>query len=186
LLLGVCLASASTLQVLTLDDMTAQSSAVVHAHVLAAHADWSSPKKNSVMTRYTFKADRYLKGNLGSTFELIEPGGTMGMLTTSVPGAPVYQVGEEIILFVWTVPGTNVYRTIGFEQGAFRVKRDAATGTFTVSHSQPLAGGGQFVDSEEFKTAARNGGTSRNLSEFLGQVASSLRRVAASQAGAKQ
>lgn len=181
-----CLASASTLQVLTLDDMTAQSSAVVHAHVLAARADRSNGKNGAVITRYTIKAERYLKGNLGSTFELVEPGGTVGIWTTTVAGAPAYQVGEEVVLFVWTVPGTNVHKTIGFEQGAFRVRRDAGTGMRTVSHSQPLSGGGQFVDSDEFKASVQNCGTSRNLDEFLGQVGASLRRVAAHQAGPKQ
>jgi hypothetical protein len=185
LLLWVCLVAASTLQVLTLDDMTAQSSAVVHAHVIASHPEWRSSKKNVVITRYTLKADRYMKGNLGSTFEIVEPGGSLGMLTTTVAGAPAFQVGEEVVLFVWTAPGTNMHQSIGFEQGAFRVTRNAATGARTINHSQPFNGGGRFVDSAEIDTAIKGDVTSRSLDEFIGQVGASVRRVAARQTGAK-
>lgn len=164
--------------------MTAQSSAVVHAHLLSSRADWSPYSKGVVITRYTFKADRYLKGNLGSTFEIVEPGGSMPTMTTSVPGAPTYQAGEEVVLFVWTVPGTSVHRTLGFDQGAFRVKR--TSGAMTVNHSQPLTGGGQFVESDDFKAGVRSAGTSHNFDEFMSQVGGAVRRVAAQRNGVKQ
>jgi hypothetical protein len=178
------LCSAATLQVLNLDTMTAESSAVVHGRITSTHTDWSDSQHKMVLTFYTVQADRYVKGNLGAAFEIVEPGGVIGNRSTVVPGAPEFKVGEELVLFVWTDSVRGRHQAIGFDQGAFRVQRDAATGRKTLNHSQPLIGGGQVVESgkeAQLSGAMRGQHTATELNQFLAQVADSVRRTSQSQ-----
>jgi hypothetical protein len=180
ILLLASLAGAATLQILNLDEMTAQSSAVVQARVTGSRTEWNDAnKKNFVVTKYTLQSDHYIKGNLGSTFELVEPGGRLGDRITSIPGAPVFREGDELVLFVWTHPTTGTHQSMGFDQGAFRITRDAS-GAKVLDHSQPLSGGGQIVESGTVPASFGPGRTSHDLNTFLVQVGTSVRRVAAS------
>jgi hypothetical protein len=178
--------SAATLQVLNLDTMTAESSAVVHGRIVASHTDWADSTHKMVLTFYTVQADRYVKGNLGTTFMIAEPGGKIGTQMTVVPGAPEFKVGEEMVLFVWTDPLHGRHQAIGFDQGAFRVTRDAATGSRALNHSQPMSGGGQFVESDKMATIMHGPQTSRDLDQFLAQVSESVRRTSSRPQAVKQ
>src|SRR5206468_4623537 len=100
-------------------------------------------QKNYILTYYTIEPTRYLKGNLGRAFEIAEPGGVIGNRALAVPGAPQFQVGEELVLFVWTSGTPKRHQAIGFDQGAFRIRRDPTSGTALLNHTQPLSGGGQ-------------------------------------------
>ena len=179
------LCSAATLQVLNLDTMTAESSAVVHGRIVASRTEWSDSRHRMVLTSYTVQADRYVKGNLGAAFEIVEPGGQIGTQMTVVPGAPEFKVGEELVLFIWTDPARGRHEAMGFDQGVFRVQRDAASGRKTLNHSQPMAGGGQVVESAHLAEAMRGPLSSRDLDQFLAQVTDSVRRVSARQAGVR-
>jgi hypothetical protein len=170
-----CIASAATLQILTLDEMTGAASAVVQGRIVASRSDWINGKGSQIYTFYTVQAESYLKGNLGSSFQLTEPGGNVGILNGSVPGAPAFQVGEQVVLFVQT--DGRFHQAIGYEQGVFRMHRDPASGALTVNHSQPLAKGGQIVASDEVGSLVAGARTSRDLTQFLSQIGDSIRRV---------
>jgi hypothetical protein len=185
LVLSVSAAYAATLQILSLDEMTAVSSAIVQGRILASRSDWTEGKGSLIVTYYTVQADSYLKGNLGRTFELTEPGGNVGNLVASVPGSPSFQVGEQVVLFVQTNGARNFHQAIGFEQGVFRLRRDSVSGALTVNHSQPLAKGGQVVASDENPSLVTGSRTSRDLNQFLSQVGESVRRAAAPKKGAQ-
>ena len=176
-------ASAATLQILTLDQMTAASSTIVQGKILASHADWINGKGSLIFTYYTVQADSYVKGNLGRTFQLIEPGGQADNIIATVPGSPVFHVGEQVLLFVQTDGQKNFHQAVGFEQGVFRIRPDVASGALTVNHSQPLANGGQVVASDEMPSLVTGSRTSRDLNQFLSQIGGSVRRVAASKKG---
>jgi len=181
LLFAVLLAStawAATLKILTLDEMTQASSAVVQGRIVSSRSDWLDGKGSLIVTYYTVQADSYLKGNLGRTFQLTEPGGNVGIINGSVPGAPSFQVGEQVVLFIETGGTRNLHQAIGFEQGVFRVQRDARSGALTVNHSQPLVKGGQVVAADENPSLASGARSSRDLNQFLSQVGDSVRRVA--------
>lgn len=186
LLLAVLLASAAyaaTLQILTLDQMTAAASTIVQGRITASHADWINGKGSLIYTYYTVQADSYVKGNLGRTFQLIEPGGQVGNIAGSVPGAPSFQVGEQVLLFVQTDGPKNFHQAIGYEQGVFRVQRDPVSGALTVNHSQPLVNGGQIVSSDENPSLVVGQRTARDLNQLLSQIGDSVRRVAAAKKG---
>ncbi len=160
---------ATILRTMDLDEMTQESSAIVHGRIVAARAEWNSTH-TIILTIYTVRAERYLKGFHGAAFELAEMGGRIGDQLRVVPGAPHFEVGEEVVLFVWTAGNPVRHQAIGFEQGAFRVRTDPATGLKVVNHSQPVSArvGEQAM--------ARRPDTSRGLNEFLAQVGDAVKR----------
>ncbi len=157
---------AAVLHIVDLDRLAEESSAIVHGQIVSSRVEWNHGH-TAILTLYTVRAERYLKGFLGETFELTEPGGELDGLALHVPGAPHFRVGEEVVLFVWTDNLYGRHQAIGFEQGVFRVRPEPGTGMKLLSRSAPLA-------------AARDGvagRTSRELNMFLAQVGESLRRT---------
>lgn len=165
--------TAATLKMMSLDQMADESQTVVHGRVVASRAEWNSAH-TSIVTVYTVKADRYLKGALGATFELTQLGGQVGNLAMQAPGAPHFRVGEEVVLFVWTDGVERRHQAIGFEQGVFRVRTDSS-GVKSVNRNVPAARSGEFVPSD---LSAKRPEPSRELNGFLAQVSSAISRVA--------
>ena len=166
LLLVIGPLEAAVLRIVDLDRLAEESSAIVHGRIVSSRVEWNHGH-TAILTIYTVRAERYLKGFLGETFELTEPGGELDGLVLHVPGAPHFRLGEEVVLFVWTDNLYGRHQAIGFEQGVFRVRPDAGTGLKVLSRSAPLP-------------AARDGvagRTSRELNLFLAQIGEALRRT---------
>ena len=125
LAMGQCLL-ATTLLRMDLDDLTAESHAVVYGEIVATRTEWDKGH-TIIYTVYTVQPTQYLKGSLGPSFELQELGGERDGLGMKVPSVPVFTVGQEAVLFVWTDP-QGKHQVIGFEQGALGVRTDPQTG----------------------------------------------------------
>ncbi len=136
--LAASLCHAALLKRLSMDEMAAQSSAIVHGRIIASRVEWTK-SHSAIMTIYTVEPDLYLKGSLGRTFELSEPGGTIGNLTYTVAGAPHFGSNEEVILFVWTHPVYGKHQAIGLGQGVYRVRQRQELAQFLALVSQALA-----------------------------------------------
>ena len=92
---------------------------IAHGQVVDVHAEWSAGRL-AVQTLVTLRVDEYLKGDLGSEITIRVPGGRLGRYRTIMVGAPVFQRGDELVLFLNA--GAPVYPSIvGLSQGAFRV-----------------------------------------------------------------
>ena len=180
LVAGSC--QATLQKTLDLDQLVDESSAIVHARIVASRVDWNS-SHTSIVTLYTVEAGRYLKGSLGSSFELVELGGQIGNLAMSVAGAPHFPAGEEVVLFLWTDGIYGRHQAIGFEQGVFRVRKDPASGLKLLNHSAPIRGAGEV--SAAGMTPGRRA-ASRELNQFLSEVSDAVARVAAAQMAAKK
>jgi len=126
-------AGATTLARLDLDDLTGESSAVVHGKIVASRVEWNRDR-TLIYTVYSVAPVEYLKGRLGPTFELHEPGGTLDGIQLSVSGVPSFSVGQEAVLFVWTDP-RGQHQVTGFEQGVFAVRTDSQTGLKVVDRA---------------------------------------------------
>ena len=99
---------------------------ILHGQVVEVRADWSDGRR-SLETFVTVAVADYLKGDLGATVTLRVPGGQLGRYRTIFVGAPEFQEGDEVVLFL--KHGTPSYPyIIGLSQGAFRVVADARTG----------------------------------------------------------
>ncbi|HTI38728.1 MAG TPA: hypothetical protein VL484_14275 [Vicinamibacterales bacterium] len=112
-------ARATVLVPIAFRELVATAPIIVHGEVIDVRSDWS-PGRRSVETFLTLRADEYLKGDLGPEITVQVPGGRLGRYRTIMIGAPVFQRGDEVVLFLRT--GAPSYPSIvGLSQGAFRV-----------------------------------------------------------------
>lgn len=177
LLLGQA-AFATTLTRLDLDDLTAQSSAIVHGRIVASRTEWNAGG-TAIFTVYTVSVNSYLKGQLGETFEIAEPGGSRDGITMTVASVPVFQPSQEVVLFIWTDP-RGVHQVIGFEQGALQVVTDPVTGAKSVDREIRLGSASSvFAQNAPIRT------TSKSLPQLFNQIRTSAAAVAKSGASAK-
>lgn len=109
-----------------LDDLTAESQTIVYGRVVASRTEWDQNRR-IIYTIYTVVPTEYLKGYLGTTFELREPGGEIGGIVMHVPGVPKFSGGQEAVLFVWT-DAAGRHQTSALEQGALKILTDPRTG----------------------------------------------------------
>ena len=113
---------ATTLERLSMNDMTDKSHVVVRATVLSSGAEYTN---GSVTTHYHLSVSEVWKGAFSSQFDLFVPGGRAGGIRELVPGAPVLAPGSEYVVFLWIGPSGRP-QIIGLSQGLFNVTKDAA------------------------------------------------------------
>lgn len=115
-----CGASWATLvPTMTLEDLASQSQSVVHGKVMRTWSAWDNSQQ-VIWTHYEVEVSDSLKGPAQSKLVVSEPGGTVGETSMLIAGTPVYEVGEEIVLFTEATP-IGYARTCGWGQGKFRV-----------------------------------------------------------------
>jgi len=98
------------------------SSTIVHGRVVDVRADWVDGRR-AIDTFLTIAADEYYKGGPGDTVVVRVPGGQMGRYRTILVGAPEFQLGDEVVLFLRGNPSTGAF-IVGLSQGAYRVAPD--------------------------------------------------------------
>jgi hypothetical protein len=104
---------------------------IVHGHVVDVRSEWLDGRR-AVATFVTVEAAEYLKGNLGDHVTFKVPGGQLGRYRTVLVGAPSFQVGDEVVLFLKT-DGPSFPFIIGLSQGVFRVVTDTNSGQRVVT-----------------------------------------------------
>ena len=62
----------------------------------------------------------------------------MGHLHSRVEDVPAFVPGEEVYPFLWPAPD-GAYRLLGWSQGAFRIRKDKATGLELVTQDSASA-----------------------------------------------
>ena len=136
--LSSSLAWATLVPTMTLEDLASQSQSVVHGKVVKTWSAWDN-NQQVIWTHYEVEVSDSLKGPAQSKLVVSEPGGTVGETSMLIAGTPVYEVGEEIVLFTEATP-IGYARTCGWGQGKFRVSA-AQDGTRKI-----VAGGRGTVD----------------------------------------
>jgi len=72
-------------------------------------------------TWFTFRVTRRIMGDVGETFELKQFGGSEG--DTHMQGPSVrYQVGEQVLLFLYGVSDLGFSSAVGLQQGKFLIQ----------------------------------------------------------------
>jgi hypothetical protein len=158
---------ATTVLPMYLDDLTAASQTVAYGQVLASRVEWDAGH-NWIFTVYTIAPVQYLKGNLGPTFELREPGGERDGVGMKVSGAPHFAVGQDAVFFIWTDP-SGFHQVTAFEQGAVTIQTDPATGLQTAARSIALG-----TARAELAVTASRPSTSRALPQLMDQIRVSI------------
>jgi hypothetical protein len=118
------LASATTLQQLSLADMISKSTAIVHAK---ATGSYTAVRNGNIYTYYQFQVSQTFKpaGPATQPLQVAVPGGAAQGVLQSVPGAPTISIGVDYVLFLWTSP-RGLTQVIGLSQGLFRMTSDPA------------------------------------------------------------
>lgn len=121
LLAAPAAARATVLIPIELRELVAVSSTIVHGHIVDVRAQWVDGRR-AIETFLTIEADEYYKGNASGTVTVRVPGGQIGRFRTIVVGAPEFQSGDEVVLFLRDYEGR--LSIVGLSQGAYRVAAD--------------------------------------------------------------
>ena len=117
--LSLCtVASAATLQQISLDQMTQSATAIVRARVTGSTASFTG---STIYTHYKLQVTETWKGFPAA--ELMLPGGTANGYKQSVPGVPQLQTGTEYVMFLWTSSSTGITHLVGLTQGLYNVSQ---------------------------------------------------------------
>ncbi len=108
-----CSASATTLQQLSIEEMTENSTAIVRARVTSSSASFTG---STIYTHYKLDITETWKG--APATEVMLPGGVTAGFRQSFPGVPQLQVGSEYVLFLWT-SAAGITHLVGLSQGVF-------------------------------------------------------------------
>ena len=141
-------AGATTLQQLSLGEMTQKATAIVRAKVTGSI---EVLRGTDVFTVYQLEMLETLKAPNGiRPADVAVPGGIAGGLRQVVPGAPVLRAGQEYVLFLWT-SRSGLTQLMGMSQGLFTVER-TRTGDVVAKRAaadeQILDGAGRAVRDE--------------------------------------
>jgi hypothetical protein len=124
LLAGPAAIRATVLVPIEFRELVTVASTIVHGRVVDVRADWVDGRR-SIDTFLTIDAAEYFKGGPGETVVVRVPGGQMGRYRTIFVGAPEFQRGDEVVLFLRGNPARGAV-IVGLSQGAFRVAPDRA------------------------------------------------------------
>ncbi len=120
-LAAALLLPAATLEQLSLDEMTAKSTAIVRARVTGSYAAASG---TMIYTHYRIAVSESWKGPEATELDVVVPGGTAGGQRQSFSGAPSLLPDREYVLFLWT-GRRGLTHIIGLSQGVFDVREGA-------------------------------------------------------------
>jgi len=167
-------ARATSVRALDFQTLTKNADVIAHGQVVALASQWASDR-NGIDTVVTVLVSDYLKGNLGAQIVFRVPGGKIGRLRSVTAGAPAFEEGEDVIVFL-AASGPAFPRIVGFNQGVFRVRVDQGSGARVVA--SPLLAGEVTTP-----TPLVRGDLSRaavSLQQFQARVQSALQQEARS------
>jgi hypothetical protein len=122
LVIGIRPLPCATLEQLTLDDMTAQSTAIVRGTVVDA---WAALTGSVIYTHYRVQVSESFKGPRQSSVELVVAGGVINNLSQSFSGSPKLNKGDEFVFFLWT-SRAGLTQIMGLTQGLFAIAPGAS------------------------------------------------------------
>ncbi len=114
-----------------LGEIARSATAIVRGTVVGVSSGWADGRRR-VETVVTLRVGESLKGDLRGVVSVKVPGGVVGRYRSVTVGAPSFQQGEEVVLFLGAEPPALPY-LIGLGQGVFRVRRDLRTGATLVT-----------------------------------------------------
>jgi len=117
LVFGVRPLPSATLQQLTMNDMIAQSTAIVRGTVVDS---WAALTGSVIYTHYKIQVSESLKGPRQSSVEIVVAGGVVNNLSQSFSGSPTLNKGDDLVLFLWT-SRAGLTQIMGLTQGLFAV-----------------------------------------------------------------
>lgn len=120
---------ATTFRHMNLAELVNESQAVIRARTLSMESRW---EHGEIWTFTNFEVSAALKGTISRLVTVRTLGGKAGHLRSIVEGAPQFNVGEEVYLFLGP-GGVEPFQIYGWAQGTFRIRTEKYTGRETVT-----------------------------------------------------
>lgn len=120
-------AFATTVQKLSLQDLTKRSDSIVMARVTDAVSAWDAAHKE-IYTTFTLQILNAVKGRKGESVVTIRQiGGTVDNIASIVPGMPSFKKGEQVVVFLTQKDAAGYPWVMGLQQGKYTVvEKDGA------------------------------------------------------------
>lgn len=123
LLIGASVATATSVQKFSLQELTKKSSAIVMAKVEDSNSRWENKE---IYTYYTLHVLEPVKGMKGeTTITLRQLGGRVDNIESIVPGMPSFKTGEEVVVFLTQKDAAGYPWVMGLQQGKYTITSDA-------------------------------------------------------------
>lgn len=143
----------STLRQLTLDDMIRQSTMIVRGTVQPATVQYHG---STIFSHYSIQVTETYKNpasspNPATSIDFGVPGGSLNGAIQRVAGAPILNVGQDYVLFLWTSK-SGLTQVIGLSQGLFSVISTPGTAPMVMraaAAEQTLNSAGQPVTTND-------------------------------------
>src|SRR5690349_8081549 len=103
--------------------MVSESQVVVHGQVVDVRGELVGPRR-SIERVVTVGVLSSLKGTAGGELMFRVPGGRVGRCRRILVGAPVFRIGDEVVLFL-KGRAPAIAMPFGLSQGVYRVTRTA-------------------------------------------------------------
>src|SRR5712691_10120277 len=118
--IGLCAGSGGAAMVkLTLEQLTADAETIVRGTVTSQVSAWNA-ERTAIYTDVTLAVEEALKGSPGATVTFRIAGGVVGDIGMRTSNDPVFQNGEQVVVFLSTRDATA--RVVGLGQGKYTVK----------------------------------------------------------------
>ena len=115
-------ASATTMVASSLEQLVANSESVVHANTVATRTEWDAYRR--IRTIATVRVLEAWQGPaaVAAELEVVSFGGVKDGIAMKVPGAPRFDGGEEVVLFLGRASDGSLV-VVDLAQGKFEVVR---------------------------------------------------------------
>ena len=108
------------------EDMANQAGTIVTGTVTSVKSEWNE-ERTKIFTYITITPSNFLKGDQpAQEIVIVQPGGEVGDIGMLVDGTPVFEEGEEVLLFL-NRGRKGFHRTVGLSQGEFSIQSDPIT-----------------------------------------------------------
>lgn len=122
-LLTTSLASATTVEKMSLRDLAKKSDAIMLARVEDETARYDTNKE--IYTYVTLRVLEPVKGpKADAVITIRQLGGTVGDIASIVPGTPSFKKGEEVVVFLTKNDTAGYPWVMGLQQGKYTVTSD--------------------------------------------------------------
>jgi hypothetical protein len=117
---------ATVVMKLSEEDMASQAGTIITGTVTSVKSEWNE-ERTKIFTYITITPGNFLKGDRpAQEIVIVQPGGEVGDVGMLVDGTPVFEEGEEVLLFLKR-GRKGFHRTVGLSQGEFSIQSDPVT-----------------------------------------------------------
>ena len=131
--LSLLTAESTTVEKLSLEELTRRSRKIVVGRCLSTASRWNE-KHTLILTFSKFAVSEDLKGRSHGSVTVMTVGGTVDGITQTVSGSPHFFPNEEAILFLEATKSSH-WQPVGLSQGKFLIVKDPRGSEKEVMHN---------------------------------------------------